>query len=154
MSPTLGQTVSEIVEKYMKQYPDTERKALRKLILLRNKGINPRTLDRHLRKAFERGVKKPSTEEKHSNEYSDHIKELEEIETLGLCEWSIDSAWQRLLLLHTHLPPKLKADIWERLRRIVYDYHPGNYKYGKHDILDLKEALDIVYEALEKSRAG
>jgi len=51
---------------------------------------------------------------------------------------------------HTHLPPKLKTQVWERLYSIVSDYKPGNYKYGKHDILDLKKALDIVYESLHE----
>jgi hypothetical protein len=45
-------TVSEIVEKYRGKYPRTERKVLRRLILLQHKDINPRTLDRHLKKVF------------------------------------------------------------------------------------------------------
>jgi hypothetical protein len=52
MSRRPRRNVSEIVEKYRRNYPRTERKALRKLILLQHKDINKRTLDRHLRKAF------------------------------------------------------------------------------------------------------
>jgi len=52
MSLRQSQTVSEIVEKFRRKYTDTERKALRKLILLQHKDINERTLDRHLKKAF------------------------------------------------------------------------------------------------------
>jgi len=56
-----SQRVSEIVEKFRKQYPNTERKALRKLILLQHKGINVRTLDRHLEKAFKRNALEQDT---------------------------------------------------------------------------------------------
>jgi len=52
MSKKSNRPVSEIVETYRIKYPQTERPALRRLILSEHKEINPRTLDRHLRKAF------------------------------------------------------------------------------------------------------
>lgn len=57
MSRRRSETVSEIVEKYVVRYRQSERDALKKMILLEHKDINPRTLDRHLKKAFEGRIK-------------------------------------------------------------------------------------------------
>jgi hypothetical protein len=47
-------TVSQIVEKYMRQYPNYDRDLIRKLIRIDKPGaFNLRTLDRHLKIAFE-----------------------------------------------------------------------------------------------------
>jgi hypothetical protein len=48
---------ADLVEDYTKTYPQTERKALKKLILLNHPQLNPRSLNRHLKKAFESKVK-------------------------------------------------------------------------------------------------
>ncbi len=53
MSQRQKASVSEIVERYKNKYRQTERKALRNMILKEKRDINPRTLDRHLKKAFE-----------------------------------------------------------------------------------------------------
>lgn len=55
MSPKHKPSVSEIVETYMKKYPQTERKGLRALIIFKYPNeINSRTLDRCLKKSFEK----------------------------------------------------------------------------------------------------
>jgi hypothetical protein len=44
--------VSQIVEKYKRQYPNLDRDLVRKLIRLENPNLNLRTVDRYLKKAF------------------------------------------------------------------------------------------------------
>lgn len=57
VSSRQSEDVSEIVEAYLKFYQNTERKALRRLILLEYEDVNTRTLDRHLKKAFKAKMK-------------------------------------------------------------------------------------------------
>lgn len=68
MSPKHDKSVLRLVEKYRRRYPHLERSILRKLIRLENKGLfylagkpnesKLKTLDRHLKKAFEQPIKK------------------------------------------------------------------------------------------------
>jgi hypothetical protein len=53
LSPTNDESVSKIVENYHAKFPGLERPLLRRLILAENKGLNTRTLDRHLKKLFQ-----------------------------------------------------------------------------------------------------
>jgi len=64
MSQRQSESASEIVEKYRKKYCQTERQALKKVILKNHPQLNMRTLDRHLKKAFESNVSHPETVEK------------------------------------------------------------------------------------------
>jgi len=64
MSQRQEGNVSEIVEKYIEKYPNVPRKVLRKLILSGFKEINNRTLDRHLKKAFEKPSRIPESPSK------------------------------------------------------------------------------------------
>jgi hypothetical protein len=52
MSLKLDRDVSKVVGKLQEQYPNTERKALRRIILAEHKEFTPRTVDRHLEKSF------------------------------------------------------------------------------------------------------
>lgn len=64
MSLRQKKNVSELVEKCRIKYSQAERKVLRKIIRLENPDINTRTLDRHLRRSFEKAVaEKPKQSE-------------------------------------------------------------------------------------------
>lgn len=79
MSQRQKENVSKIVEKYKNKYPRTQREALRELILSKFTQFNPRTLDRHLKKAFENEPSgKESASEDH-DELSQILKVFQEV---------------------------------------------------------------------------
>ena len=59
MSLRRNKSVSQIVEKYLRQYAGFDRDLVRKLIRLENPSINLRTVDRHLKRAYEPRPREP-----------------------------------------------------------------------------------------------
>lgn len=128
MSKGQKKSVSEIVEKCRVKYPQADRKLIRKLILLEHGEINPRTLDRHLAKAFplsivsiaKEVVKKPNLE-KIGNEMEkvkeDYIqgRRLQAAERMLLLIPILPKDWQKKLeILMTEAEKEMK-DMGDKL---------------------------------------
>lgn len=73
MSLRKDKTVSQIVEKYMRQYSSLDRDLVRKLIRLENPNLNLRTVDRHLKKAYEQKAFSQHNETITTEKWKDYV---------------------------------------------------------------------------------